>query len=83
MCKTIVVMPTYNEVDNLSAIVTELLALDLDGLEILKEVPIYFKDRRVGQSKMSMPVQLEVAMRVLEIRWRHRAVRSLPHLGER
>lgn len=39
----------------------------------IKEIPIYFEDRRIGQSKMSVPVKLEAALRVFEIRWRHRA----------
>ena len=43
------------------------------GLRIL-EVPIYFEDRRIGQSKMTMSVKLEAALRVFEIRWRHRTV---------
>ncbi|MBI3243361.1 MAG: polyprenol monophosphomannose synthase [Chloroflexi bacterium] len=41
------------------------------GLRI-KEIPIYFEDRRIGQSKMSMKVKLEAALRVFEIRWRYR-----------
>ncbi len=40
------------------------------GLSIL-EWPIYFEDRRIGQSKMSMPVKLEAAWRVFEIRLRY------------
>jgi dolichol-phosphate mannosyltransferase len=40
------------------------------GLHIL-EWPIYFEDRRVGQSKMSVLVKLEAAWRVLEIRLRN------------
>jgi dolichol-phosphate mannosyltransferase len=43
------------------------------GLRIL-ETPIYFEDRRIGQSKMTVPVKLEAAVRVFEIRWRHRNV---------
>ncbi|MBI5649493.1 MAG: glycosyltransferase, partial [Chloroflexi bacterium] len=39
------------------------------GLRIL-ELPIYFEDRRIGKSKMSVPIKLEAAWRVLEIRWR-------------
>ena len=41
------------------------------GLRI-KEIPIYFEDRRIGQSKMSLRVKLEAALRVFEIRWRYR-----------
>jgi dolichol-phosphate mannosyltransferase len=43
------------------------------GLRIF-ETPIYFEDRRIGQSKMTVPVKLEAAVRVFEIRWRHRKV---------
>lgn len=46
------------------------------GLQI-KEIPIYFEDRRIGQSKMSAPVKLEAALRVFEIRWRYRGSRPL------
>src|SRR5574341_1733337 len=35
MPKSIIVIPTYNEAENLSALVAALFALDLDGLEIL------------------------------------------------
>lgn len=38
----------------------------------IKEIPIYFEDRRIGQSKMSVPVKLEAALRVFELLWRHR-----------
>lgn len=41
------------------------------GLRI-REIPIYFEDRRIGQSKMSMRVKLEAALRVFEIRMRYR-----------
>jgi dolichol-phosphate mannosyltransferase len=36
------------------------------------EVPIYFEDRRIGRSKMTVPVKLEAALRTWQIRWRHR-----------
>jgi dolichol-phosphate mannosyltransferase len=42
------------------------------------EFPIYFEDRRIGRSKMSVPVKIEAALRVFEIRWRHRNVQPLP-----
>ncbi len=38
------------------------------------ELPIYFEDRRIGRSKMSVPVKLEAALRTWQIRWRHRSV---------
>lgn len=41
------------------------------GFRVL-EYPIYFEDRRIGRSKMSIPVKFEAAWRVWEIRWRHR-----------
>jgi dolichol-phosphate mannosyltransferase len=40
------------------------------GLRI-KEFPIYFEDRRIGKSKMSIPIKLEAALRVFQIRWRY------------
>jgi dolichol-phosphate mannosyltransferase len=39
------------------------------GLRI-HEIPIYFEDRRIGQSKMDMRVKMEAALRVFEIRRR-------------
>lgn len=44
------------------------------GYKVL-ELPIYFEDRRVGRSKMTMPVKLEAAWRVWEVRRRHRHLR--------
>ena len=44
----------------------------------IQEIPIYFEDRRIGRSKMSWPVKIEAALRVFEIRWRHRKVQPLP-----
>ncbi len=40
------------------------------GLRIL-EWPIYFEDRRIGKSKMTVPVKLEAAWRVFQIRMRY------------
>lgn len=48
----------------------------------IKEIPIYFEDRRIGQSKMSVPVKLEAAMRVFEIRWRYRVKQLLARPAE-
>ncbi|MFZ6028811.1 MAG: polyprenol monophosphomannose synthase [Chloroflexota bacterium] len=36
------------------------------------ETPIYFEDRRIGQSKMSVPIKIEAALGVFEIRRRHK-----------
>ena len=41
------------------------------------EIPIYFEDRRIGQSKMTIPVKIEAALRVFEIRWRHHNVQPM------
>jgi dolichol-phosphate mannosyltransferase len=47
------------------------------NLRIL-EIPIYFEDRRIGQSKMTVPVKVEAALRVFEIRWRHHRIQAKP-----
>ena len=41
------------------------------------ETPIYFEDRRIGQSKMTVPVKVEGALRTWQLRWRHRKVRRI------
>jgi dolichol-phosphate mannosyltransferase len=41
------------------------------GLRIA-EVPIHFNDRRLGQSKMSLKIQLEAAARIWQVRFAHR-----------
>ncbi len=44
-----------------------------------REFPIYFEDRRIGHSKMDIPVKIEAAYRVLELLWKHRRIeRALP-----
>lgn len=40
------------------------------GYRVL-ESPIFFEDRRIGQSKMTIPVKFEAAWRVWEVRRRH------------
>jgi len=37
-----------------------------------KEVPIYFAERRFGQSKMSLRIQIEAALRVWVVLWQYR-----------
>ncbi len=44
----------------------------------LIEIPIHFEDRRIGQSKLDIPVKLESAWRTWQIRWRYRQLRSAP-----
>lgn len=46
------------------------------GLRIC-ELPIYFEDRRIGQSKMSIPVKIEAAWRVFQVWSRHHSIRPL------
>jgi len=46
----------------------------LMGYKIV-EVPIHFKDRRWGKSKMSIKIQLEAAMRIWDVRWHYRDLR--------
>lgn len=41
----------------------------------VKEIPIYFEDRRIGQSKMSVSVKLQGALDVFRIWYRHRNAR--------
>ena len=46
------------------------------------EVPIHFEDRRFGKSKMSLKIQLEAAMRIWDVWWHYRDVRSRSHPHE-
>lgn len=41
------------------------------GFHII-EIPIHFEDRRIGRSKMNIPVKLESAWRTWQVRWRYR-----------
>jgi dolichol-phosphate mannosyltransferase len=49
------------------------------GYRVL-EIPIYFEDRRIGQSKMTMPVKIEAALRTFQVRQRHRHLRPSDRL---
>jgi dolichol-phosphate mannosyltransferase len=40
------------------------------GYRVL-EIPIYFEDRRIGRSKMTIPVKVEAALRTWQVRIRH------------
>ena len=42
----------------------------------LIESPIYFEDRRIGQSKMSFRIQIEAALRVWQIKYLHRKLKA-------
>jgi dolichol-phosphate mannosyltransferase len=41
----------------------------------IKEIPIYFEERKVGESKMDSSVKLEAALRVIELRSRYRNIK--------
>jgi dolichol-phosphate mannosyltransferase len=41
------------------------------------ELPIHFEDRRIGHSKMTVPVKIEAALRTFQIRWRHHSARRV------
>ncbi len=50
----------------------------------LIEIPIHFEDRRIGQSKLDVPVKLESAWRTWQIRWRYRHLhQSTPVVEQR
>lgn len=38
----------------------------------IEEIPIYFEDRRIGRSKLTIPIKIEAAMRAWQILWRYR-----------
>jgi len=46
------------------------------------EVPIHFEDRRFGKSKMSLMIQLEAALRIWDVWWHYRDMRSRSHPHE-
>jgi len=48
----------------------------------IREIPIYFPERRAGRSKMSFKIQLEAAWRVWEVRWRHRRLTPADRVHE-
>jgi dolichol-phosphate mannosyltransferase len=48
----------------------------------LVEIPIHFEDRRIGQSKLDIPVKLESAWRTWQIRWRYRHLDQHVPVGE-
>jgi len=43
----------------------------------IKEIPIYFEERRIGESKMDSGVKIEAALRVIELRTRYRNIKPL------
>ena len=47
----------------------------------LIEIPIHFEDRRIGHSKLDIPVKLESGWRTWQIRWRYRHLRRPRHVA--
>lgn len=43
------------------------------------ETPIHFEDRRLGESKMSLKIQLEAAIRIWDVWWHYRDLRRKSH----
>lgn len=65
-------IPYQQVVSNGYVFLVEILHLaHLNGCRF-GEVPIYFADRKWGQSKMNWKVQLEAALRVWQVRWAYR-----------
>ncbi|HEX6271191.1 MAG TPA: polyprenol monophosphomannose synthase [Anaerolineales bacterium] len=48
----------------------------------IAEVPIHFADRRWGESKMSLKIQLEAAIRIWDVWWHYRDLRRKSHPHE-
>jgi dolichol-phosphate mannosyltransferase len=46
------------------------------------EIPIFFPDRQIGESKMNLKIKIEAALRVWEVRWRHRDLNPEKRLKE-
>jgi len=47
----------------------------------IAEAPIYFADRRLGKSKMSLKIQLEAALRVWQVWWHYRDIKKAGKAG--
>ncbi len=47
----------------------------------IAESPIYFADRRLGKSKMSLKIQLEAALRVWQVWWHYRDLKKAGKAG--
>jgi dolichol-phosphate mannosyltransferase len=65
-------IPFENVVSNGYIFLVEILHLANKQGARFGEVPIYFADRKWGQSKMNLRVQLEAAWRVWQVKWRYR-----------
>lgn len=67
-------IPYRQVVSNGYVFLVELLYLAHLGGCRFGEVPIYFADRKWGDSKMRFAVQIEAALRVWQVRWRYRSL---------
>ncbi len=47
------------------------------------EVPIYFADRKWGKSKMGLKIQIEAALRVFQVWWRHHRLTPADRAAEK
>jgi dolichol-phosphate mannosyltransferase len=69
-------IPYENVVSNGYVFLVEILHLaHLHGCRF-GEVPIYFKDREWGKSKMSFKNQFEAALRIWQVKWRYRHLKG-------
>lgn len=66
--KTLIIIPTYNEAENLSPLLVELTYRAMRQGFRMVETPIVFRDRRCGKSKMSRAIVLEALTYVLRTR---------------
>ena len=48
-----------------------------------KEIPIYFEDRRIGKSKLTVPIKIEAAMRIWSVVWQYRKLTPENRLTEK
>lgn len=67
-------IPYRQVVSNGYVFLVELLYLAHLGGCRFGEVPIYFADRKWGESKMKFSVQLEAALRVWQVKWRYKSL---------
>ena len=49
----------------------------------IREIPIYFADRKFGKSKMSLKIQMEAAFRVWQVKWNYRDLRAKGKAGRK
>jgi dolichol-phosphate mannosyltransferase len=74
--ETLVRMPLHLVQSNGYAFMIEMVYIAHQLGFSIGEVPIYFADRRWGQSKMSFRIQREAALRVWQMRFRYQRLRA-------